>query len=255
MVDGTSAQLYFNDNVQRTLDDRATIRALHKQGIKVTLSILGNHQGAGLANFPSKIAAENFADQVAAAVKRYKLDGVDLDDEYSEYGNNGTGQPNDESIGWLISSLREDMPNKIISYYNIGPSAESLAHASPATGSQLTYATNPYYGTYSAPQIPGLDDSRLSAAAVDIQGTPASTAASLAQRTIEDGYGVFMTYNLPGGDKSDYISAFTEKLYGQATVYSPHASNSGKGRRGGCVTSLVDGVLYKGAVAHGSDRD
>ncbi len=28
-----------------------------------------------------------------------------------------------------------------------------------------------------------------------------------------------MTYNLPGGDKSAYVSAMTQKLYGQAATY------------------------------------
>ena len=42
---------------------------------------------------------------------------------------------------------------------------------------------------------------------------------TLAQRTKADGYGVFMTYNLPGGDESAYVSSFTNVLYGQAAVY------------------------------------
>ena len=214
------AVLYNNENVQRTLDQAATqIRPLQAKGIKVTLSVLGNHQGAGLANFPTKAAARDFAAQVSATVKKYGLDGVDLDDEYSDYGVNGTPQPNQQSIGWLISALRADMPGKIISFYDIGPSSDALKTASPSIGQKLDYAWNPYYGTYTAPTIPGLPKSKLSAAAVDIQNTPQATAVSLAQRTKADGYGVFMTYNLPGGDESAYVSSFTKVLYGQAASY------------------------------------
>jgi len=214
------AVLYNNENVQRTLDQAATqIRPLQAKGIKVTLSVLGNHQGAGLANFPTKAAARDFAAQVSATVKKYGLDGVDLDDEYSDYGVNGTPQPNQQSIGWLISALRADMPGKIISFYDIGPSSDALKTASPSIGKQLDYAWNPYYGTYTAPTIPGLPKSKVSAAAVDIQNTPQATAVSLAQRTKADGYGVFMTYNLPGGDGSAYVSSFTKVLYGQAASY------------------------------------
>ncbi|MFZ7088841.1 hypothetical protein [Curtobacterium sp. RRHDQ10] len=72
---------------------------------------------------------------------------------------------------------------------------------------------------FNAPSIPGLTKADLSPAAVDIQNTSSSTAASLATRTVSDGYGVFMTYNLPGGDQSAYVSSFTEPLYGQATTY------------------------------------
>ncbi|PZE65801.1 MULTISPECIES: endo-beta-N-acetylglucosaminidase H [unclassified Curtobacterium] len=214
------AVLYNNENVQRTLDQAATqIRPLQAKGIKVTLSVLGNHQGAGLANFPTKAAARDFAAQVSATVKKYGLDGVDLDDEYSDYGVNGTPQPNQQSIGWLISALRADMPRKIISFYDIGPSSDALKTANPSIGGKLDYAWNPYYGTYTAPTIPDLPKSKISAAAVDIQNTPQATAVSLAQRTKADGYGVFMTYNLPGGDESSSVSSFTKVLYGQAASY------------------------------------
>jgi hypothetical protein len=214
------AVLVANENVQRTLDQAATqIRPLQAKGIKVSLSVLGNHQGAGLANFTSKAAARDFAAQVAATVKQYGLDGVDLDDEYSDYGVNGTPQPNEQSIGWLVSALRADMPGKLISFYDIGPSSDALKTANPSIGKKLDYAWNPYYGTYTAPTIPGLPKSKLSAAAVDIQNTPQATAVTLAQRTKADGYGVFMTYNLPGGDVSSYVSSFTQVLYGQAATY------------------------------------
>jgi hypothetical protein len=214
------AVLVANENVQRTLDQAATqIRPLQAKGIKVSLSVLGNHQGAGLANFTSKAAARDFAAQVSATVERYGLDGVDLDDEYSDYGVNGTPQPNEQSIGWLVSALRADMPGKLISFYDIGPSSDALKTANPSIGKKLDYAWNPYYGTYTAPTIPGLPKSKLSAAAVDIQNTPQATAVTLAQRTKADGYGVFMTYNLPGGDESAYVSSFTNVLYGQAATY------------------------------------
>lgn len=218
--DGSKAVLYNNENVQRTLDDAATqIRPLQAKGIKVSLSILGNHQGTGIANFPTQQAAADFAAQVSATVAKYGLDGVDLDDEYSDYGANGTPQPNQQSIGWLVSALRADMPGKLISFYDIGPASDALSSSSSTIGSQLDYAWNPYYGTYSAPSIPGLGKDRLSAAAVDIQNTSRSTAVSLAQRSQADGYGVFMTYNLPDGDVSPYVSSLTQVLYGQAATY------------------------------------
>jgi len=129
------AVLYANENVQRTLDDAATqIRPLQAKGIKVSLSILGNHQGTGIANFPTQAAAEDFAAQVSATVARYGLDGVDLDDEYSDYGTDGTPQPNQQSIGWLVSALRADMPGKLISFYDIGPASDALSSSSSTIG-------------------------------------------------------------------------------------------------------------------------
>jgi len=170
-----SAYLYFNPNVQRVLDNAATqIRPLQAKGIKVTLSILGNHEGAGFANFPTKQSAEAFAKQLSDTVTRYGLDGIDFDDEYSEYGKNGTGQPNASSFVYLVTALRAAMPSKLITLYNIGPAATRLSYGGVDVTSKFDYAWNPYYGTWSVPGM-ALPKSRLSPAAVQINGTSSST--------------------------------------------------------------------------------
>ncbi|GLY38027.1 chitinase [Amycolatopsis sp. NBRC 101858] len=215
-----SAYLYFNPNVQNVLDNVSTqVRPLQAKGIKVMLSILGNHQGAGFANFPSQQAAAAFAKQLSDAVTKYGLDGIDFDDEYTEYGNNGTGQPNASSFVYLVSALRAAMPTKLISLYNIGPSASRLSYGGVDISSKFTYAWNPYYGTWGVPNI-ALPKSGLSPAAVQIAATSTSTAASLAQRTVSEGYGVFLTYNLGASDAHTYISSFTRPLYGKDAVYT-----------------------------------
>ncbi len=218
--DGSKAVLSLNERVQATLDDADDeIRPLQERGIKVSLSILGNHQGAGVANFESPAAAADFAAQVADVVERNGLDGVDLDDEYSDYGKNGTPQPNADSAGWLISALRTEMPDATLSFYDIGPASASLAEEDRAVNAQLDYAWNPFYGTFRVPNIPGLAPEQLSPAAVDIQATSADVAASLATRTVDEGFGVFLTYNLPGDDRSEYVSSFTGPLYGQSATF------------------------------------
>ncbi|MEJ1107139.1 MULTISPECIES: endo-beta-N-acetylglucosaminidase H [unclassified Kribbella] len=219
--DGTNAYLHVNENVQNVLDNVATeVRPLQQKGIKVLLSILGNHQGAGFANFPSQQAADAFAQELADAVTTYGLDGIDFDDEYAEYGNNGTGQPNDSSFVYLVSALRAKLPNKLITLYDIGPASDRLTYNGVSIANTFDYAWNPYYGTWSVPSGPS-DKSRLSPAAVSFTGTSSSTAATLAQRTVADGYGVFLTYNLTSANTATYISAFTNKLYGSAAVYTP----------------------------------
>ncbi|HEX7304727.1 endo-beta-N-acetylglucosaminidase H [Lentzea sp.] len=215
-----SAYLYFNPNVQRVLDNVATqVRPLQAKGIKVTLSILGNHEGAGFANFPTKQSAEAFAKQLSDTVTRYGLDGIDFDDEYSEYGKNGTGQPNASSFVYLVTALRAAMPNKLITLYNIGPSATRLSYGGVDITSKFNYAWNPYYGSWSPPAM-ALPKSRLSPAAVQINSTPTSTAASFARRTVSEGYGVYLTYNLGATDSHTYISSFTRELYGSDTRYT-----------------------------------
>lgn len=216
-----AAYLYFNPQVQSVLDNVSTqIQPLQAKGIKVELSILGNHQGAGFANFPSQAAASAFAKQLSDAVTRYGLDGVDFDDEYADYGNNGTGQPNASSFVYLVSALRQDMPSKLITLYDIGPAASSLSYGGVDVTQDVNYAWNPWYGSWSVPGI-ALPKGQLSPAAIQIGATPASTAASLAQQTVNEGYGVYLTYNLDGSDQHTYISSFTGTLYGSAAVYSP----------------------------------
>ncbi|MBI0374947.1 chitinase [Streptomyces albiflaviniger] len=216
-----AAYLHFNENVQRVLDNAATeIRPLQQKGIKVVLSVLGNHQGAGFANFPSQQAASAFAKTLSDTVATYGLDGIDFDDEYAEYGNNGTGQPNDSSFVHLVTALRANMPNKIISLYNIGPAASRLSYGGVDISSKFDYAWNPYYGTWQVPRV-ALPKSKLSPAAVEIGRTAQSTAAGLARRTVSEGYGVYLTYNLDGANRGADVSAFTRELYGSDAVYTP----------------------------------
>ncbi len=214
------AVLSFNTQVTNVLNNRATyIQPVQAKGIKVLLSILGTHQGAGVCNFPTQAAATEFAQQLANAVNTYGLDGIDFDDEYADYGTNGTGQPNAYSFVYLVTALRNLLPNKIISFYYYGPAASRLSYNGVTVGSKVNYSWNAVYGTYSVPNVAGLGKSSLGPAAVDIQSTSASTAASLAQRTKTDGYGIYLTYNLPNTNVSSYLSGISNALYGQATTY------------------------------------
>ena len=225
--DGTNAQLYFNPQVQAVLDNAATqIAPLQAKGIKVLLSILGNHEGAGFANFPDQQSAAAFATQLSNAVSTYGLDGIDFDDEYADYGTNGTAQPNAWSFPYLVQALRNDLPNKIISLYFIGPSSTTLSYNGIVVGDLINYSWNPYYGSWGVPYVPGLTQAQLAPAAIDIQNTSSSTATSLAQQTVSGGYGVYNTYNLPDTDVSQYLSSFTQPLYGTNAVYLSGTSSA-----------------------------
>jgi hypothetical protein len=201
------AVLYNNPNVATVLNNRASyIQPLQAKGIKVLLSVLGNHQGAGFANFTSRAAAKAFAQQLGNAVTTYGLDGIDFDDEYAEYGKNGLPQPNDSSFILLLDELRKLMPTKTISLYNIGPAAARSSWNGKKTGDFINYAWNPYYGSYAPPTFAGMTKSQLGPAAIWINHTALSTAANLAQRTMNDGYGVVLYYDLPQADMKNYLS-------------------------------------------------
>ncbi|MGS2761554.1 endo-beta-N-acetylglucosaminidase H [Sinomicrobium sp. M5D2P9] len=212
------AVFHANENVQAVLDGRDTfVQPLQDRGIKVLLSILGNHQGAGIANFPDRAAARDFAEQLADVVYTYDLDGIDFDDEYSKYGENGTGQPNSSSFIMLLQELRELMPDKIISYYYIGPSTNYLEWNGNRAGDYVNYSWNAYYSTYSAPNVPGLSPARESAAAVNINQTSSSTANNYATSTVDNGYGVYLMYDMRQSDYTSYLSGISTRLYDEET--------------------------------------
>lgn len=240
-----TAVLYFNPQVSNVLNNAATqIKPLQNQGIKVTLSILGNHQGAGICNFPTQAAAQRFAVLLANAVNQYGLDGIDFDDEYADYGANGTGQPNAYSFVYLVTALRQLLPTKIISFYDYGPAASNLSYGGVTVGSKVNYSWNAIYGTWSVPNVPGLAKSQLGPAAIDITSTSQTTAASLAQKTVTNGYGIYLTYNLTDADTHAYISTFTNKLYGSAVVY-----NGGSSGGGGTITGTHSIVSVQSGLA------
>lgn len=76
--------LHGNANVQALLDESETyLQPLRERGIKVYLGLLGNHDASGLAQL-SDWGARQWAQEVAEVCHKYKLDGVNLDDEYSK---------------------------------------------------------------------------------------------------------------------------------------------------------------------------
>lgn len=215
------AIFHANENVQAVLDGRGTfVQPLQDRGIKVLLSILGNHQGAGICNFPDRAAARDFAEQLADVVETYDLDGIDFDDEYAKYGENGTGQPNNSSFIMLLQELRSLIPDKIISFYYYGPATAYLEWNGNQAGEYLDYSWNAMYSTYSAPNVPGLTPTKESAAAIHSNQTPSSTALNFASRTVNDGYGLYLMYDMRQSDYSSYLSGISNILYGEDTVLS-----------------------------------
>jgi len=213
------AYLHFNNNVTAVLSDvEKYIRPLQRKGTKVLLSILGNHEGAGICNFQDVASARDFAQQLADACEEYGLDGIDFDDEYADYGNTGTGQPNAFSFMYLLRELRQIMPDKIISFYYYGPATSRLRYEDLIAGDFLDYSWNAMYGTYQPPNVPNLDRSQLGPAAIWVTNTSSNTARNYAISTVNDGYGVYLCYGLPNNALFSYMSVISEALYGVPTA-------------------------------------
>lgn len=89
------------------------IRPLQNRGRKVCLCIQGGGKGIGFCNMTDTQIAD-FTSQVKEVVELYKLDGINLWDEGSGYGKEGMPPMNTTSYPKLIKSLREAMPDKLL---------------------------------------------------------------------------------------------------------------------------------------------
>ncbi len=93
--------IHLNDRVQHLLSKTTQVRDLQNKGIQVLLTLLGNHQNAGWSCVTEMEAAQNFAEQVVNLVNLYKLDGIDIDDEYS------TCQENKNSLIMMAQAIKK----------------------------------------------------------------------------------------------------------------------------------------------------
>lgn len=89
------------------------IRPLQNMGRKVCVCIQGGGKGLGFCNMTDTQIAD-FSAQVKEVVELYGLDGINLRDEGSGYGKEGTPPMNTTSYPKLIKSLREAMPDKLL---------------------------------------------------------------------------------------------------------------------------------------------
>ena len=89
------------------------IRPLQAAGRKVCICIQGGGKGIGFCNM-SDAQIEDFTAQVKNVIETYGLDGVNLRDEGSGYGNEGFPPMNTTSYPKLIKSLREVLPDKLL---------------------------------------------------------------------------------------------------------------------------------------------
>lgn len=105
--------IFCNDQVSFVLANAdKIIRPLQQKGIKVHLSILGNHDDAGMRSL-SEEGAKAFAKELKAYLDIYGLDGFDFDDEYSAYAevvDGVLGAKYKGTASSVVSSLAECTP-------------------------------------------------------------------------------------------------------------------------------------------------
>ncbi len=164
-----------NPNVTHLLANRAKyIKPLQDKGMKVILSILGNHDRSGVANLSDE-AAKVFAQEIKVVVDSYGLDGVFFDDEYSAYQFSpsppGFVDPSPNAAARLVYETKKAMPDKLTMVYvysNTRSFGGSNGIAEAEAGQYVDYALHDYGGTYDLSyNYPGLPKSRWAMASAE----------------------------------------------------------------------------------------
>lgn len=188
-----------NPNVQYLLDHNDEyLQPLRKAGIKVIMGILGNHDQSGVAQL-SDMGAKEYAREIAAYCRKYNLDGVSFDDEYSkdpDLNNPWLAPHARERAARLCYECKAAMPEKIVSTYNYG-------YMGPATfpiidgvepGQFVDYSV----GNYGAPSAPGIGMTMMQCCAnsTELRINRGLTSEDQARSMRERGYGFFMFFGL-----------------------------------------------------------
>ncbi len=142
-----------NENVTALLNGRDKyLKPLQDKGIKVVLGILGNHDPAGISTLDAE-TAKFFASEVKGVCDRFNLDGIFLDDEYTDYTAAASGNyPGIIPASYVNASrlsyeIKNAQPERLlISYrYKYLSKAEAVDGVEP--GEIFDYVVNDYWVT------------------------------------------------------------------------------------------------------------
>lgn len=233
--------LYLNDKLTNVLENGGVatyVSPLQTLDISVLLTILGDHQGIGLANM-TDTQADQFATILVAVVKHYGLDGLGFDDEYADYPWVGNGV-NNTSYSRILTKVHElyaqyNIPNKLITVFDWGNTNTINATAA----SYIDYAYHGYFNNYRTDSnITGMNKPRWSPVSFNLGGEiSTSTAQNYASRARNEGYGAMMGFNLRTRNDRDALpvfQAFSNGAYGGRTVV---CSNGNRTRDAAIVPS------------------
>ena len=204
-----SIYLNHNENVQAILDHADKyIRPLQQRGIKVILGILGNHDMAGISTL-SPAASKQFAQDVKQTIDSYGLDGVFLDDEYTNYdAAASTTNPlfqarSTEAASRMGYDMKQAMPDKLVISYKYEDLYSGVAIDGKQPGEFFDYVVNDYWDTRNPCETyPGLRQDQAGTGSWNCsewsQCIPSNsywTDRFSLSGMRQDGYGVLMIFN------------------------------------------------------------
>ena len=235
-VDGETGRVHVfcNDQVSFLLKHADEfIRPLQAKGIKVNLSILGNHDEAGMGSLSAEAAAD-FAKELKAYVDIYGLDGIDFDDEYTAYNNDnpsaGFLPRSRENYCRLIYECRKAMPDKLIGVYEYqlidSPTGSVEGKSAGELVDYMCYGTYQLYVKGRESNMEGLTKAKYCPYSLKINDQYNGGWYGFDSETVADafaeGYGLQVFYNpkpqLYSYDR--YFSAVSEIIYDDEVEWS-----------------------------------
>lgn len=219
------------------------IRPLQEKGIKVHLTILGNHDDAGMRSLSDE-GAKAFAKELKAYADIYGLDGFDFDDEYSSYSKDpsefkgsspavvgSTAQCTQERYANLMNECRQLMPKEsniaLGIYWYTGsdyPKSDNVA-----IKDIVDYAV---YGSYGKFNNIGLSDypaTMQAPYAITLAGASTDGGSPIGinsnpeylNRVKNENYGMFAFYNLNiNRNATRVLNEMSEVIYGKQVKWS-----------------------------------
>ena len=159
--------LYLNDKMTNLLENGGTekyIKPLQDRGIKVVLGILGNHDISGISTLKPELAKE-FAAEVKNLCDAYELDGIFLDDEYTDYEGAGSTTipgftaPSVEAASRMAYEIRKAQPSRLLISYRYEALYDAVAVDGMEPGQIFDYVVNDYWQTSNpCDTYPGLEN-------------------------------------------------------------------------------------------------
>lgn len=211
-------RVYLHQNPQVSMlmsQQESFIQPLRRAGIEVYLGVLGNHDPAGIAQL-SDYGSQMFANELAQAVKKYNLDGVFFDDEWSTTPTGGSSwlaaSASTKNAARLCLETKKAMgPDKVVSVFYYGQINKNFPSFTEGDtvwmpGDYVDIAIANY--SYAAEPMDGMSLRQCTGASIDMNF--GGIEASGAQNVVKQGYGWIMWYAL-NPEKENFWSS---QMYG-----------------------------------------
>lgn len=227
-----------NEQTRFVLDNiEQIVRPLQAKGIKVHLSILGDHTAAGMRSL-SKEAARTFVQDLKAYIDIYGFDGIDFDDEYSTYATDQALEPyvastavapsiedcTPQRYAELVYESRKLMPDKAIGIYWYAGYDYPVGTVEGKTVDELIdYSIYGYYGKWRSIPTDTVSIAKQCPYAIDV--TTARGDVKIEDNYLKDirqnGWGYFAVYDL-NNDRSyeKEFSRISRLLYDDEVEWS-----------------------------------